>query len=191
MSVYDTVLKRRSVRCFQAKSVPFASLKKLTNAARLAPTGANLQPCEFIIVDKGATVNKIFPTLKWAGYIQPLANPPEGRRPAAYIIALINNRKHPLMAEADVSSAITNILLVAQDEGLSSCWLGAIDRPKIRKILNIPRHCEIRYVVALGFPAERPKIESMRGSVRYWKDTRGRLHVPKRALKEVLHRNVY
>ncbi|NQT00138.1 MAG: nitroreductase family protein [Candidatus Omnitrophica bacterium] len=191
MSVYATILNRRSVRSFRQKKIALKILRQLVNAARVAPSGANLQPCEFVVVDKIETLEKVFSALSWAGYIRPAGDPPEGKRPTAYIVVVVNKRKKPLCPEADVSAAIENILLVAQEKGLGSCWLGSIDRNKIRKALAIPLYCEIKYVVALGYPEEQPKLEKLKSSVKYWKDKRGRLHVPKRSLQEVLHKNKY
>jgi nitroreductase len=193
MSVYKIVLRRRSIRVFKKKRVPFAILRRLIEAGRLAPSAANLQPCEFIVVDKKEAVAKIFPALRWAGYIKPQGNPPQGKEPAAYIVVLINRSrtKKPRYAEADAAAAVENILLVAEDEGLGSCWLGAIERPKIGKILNIPKYCQVKYVIALGYPDESPRLERLKDSIKYWQDKCGRLHVPKRSLEEVWHRNVY
>lgn len=193
MSVYDTVIKRRSIRRFQKKRIPSAILRKFINAARLAPSAANLQPCEFIVINKKEIVDRIFPTLRWAGYIEPRGNPPAGKEPVAYIVVLVNvnKSKRPEYAEADVSAAIENILLVAQDASLGSCWLGAIDRARIRNILKIPKYCEVRYVLALGYPDEKAKVEKIKDSIKYWKDKKGTLHVPKRSLKEILHKNRY
>ena len=193
MSVYKAILRRRSIRRFQKRKIPFGILRKLINAARVAPSAANLQPCEFIVVNKREIVDRIFPTLRWAGYIRPKGNPPEGCEPAAYIVVLINRRKkpHQAFAQADTAAAVENILIVAQDYGLGSCWLGAIDRVKISNILKIPKYCEISYVIALGYPDEKPRTERLKKSIKYWKDKRGTLHVPKRSLKEILHRNRY
>ncbi|MBN3039384.1 MAG: nitroreductase family protein [Candidatus Omnitrophica bacterium] len=191
MSVYDIVLRRRSIRCFKKKKVPFSILKKLVNAARLAPSGANIQPCEFIAVNDQATVNKIFPALKWAGYIRPQGDPPKGREPRAYIVVLINRDKRPLCPEADAAACVENILLVAWGYGIASCWLGAIDKNRLGRVLRCPAHCEVKYVVALGYPDERPQVETARGSIKYYKDKKSTLRVPKRSLKEILHRNIY
>jgi nitroreductase len=191
MNVYNTVLKRRSIRSFKQKQIPFAILKRLINAARLAPSAANLQPCEFIIVDDRCIIKMIFPALRWAGYITPKGNPRYGKEPVAYIVVLINKKKKALNAEADIAAAVENILLVATSEALGSCWLGAIDRDKIKSILKIPKYCEVKYVIALGYPDEKPQVERLRGSIKYWKDKKGTLHVPKRSLEEVLHRNKY
>lgn len=191
MSVYDIALKRRSIRTFKQKLIPPRLLKKLINAARYAPTGANLQPCEFILINKKQVVERIFPALKWAGYIRPEGDPPPGCEPTAYIVILVNNKKKPLSPEADAAAAVENILFIATDEGIGSCWLGAIDKKKIKRILKVPAYCEVKYVVALGYPAEEPKTEIAKDSIKYYKDKGGTLHVPKRALSEVLHRNQY
>lgn len=191
MSVYDIALKRRSIRIFQPKLIPLSILKKLINAARCAPSGANLQPCEFILANQKQVIKRIFSALKWAGYIRPEGNPPAGREPTAYIVVLINNKKKPLSPEADAAAAVENILLVATDLEIGSCWLGSIDKNKIKRTLKVPAYCEIKYVVALGYPDEKPKTETAKGSIKYYKDKSGRLHVPKRTLGEVLHRNRY
>ena len=62
---------------------------------------------------------------------------------------------------------------------------------KIRDTLNIPENYSIELVVALGYPAEESKIEEFRDSVRYWRDQKGVMHVPKRRLDSILHRNSY
>ena len=193
MSVYSIALKRRSIRRFKQKKIPLRILKKLIQAAGAAPSGANLQPCEFVLVNKSEIAEKVFSALKWAGYIAPEGNPPPGKKPVAYIVVLININKckKPLCAEADAAAAVENILLVAQDEGLGSCWLGAIDRPRLSRVLRVPRFCKVKYVVALGYPDERPKVEKMKDSIKYYKDRKGLLHVPKRSLSEILHRNEY
>ncbi|MCI0501584.1 MAG: nitroreductase family protein, partial [Epsilonproteobacteria bacterium] len=48
--VYNIILNRRSIRRFKQKPILLDVLKKLVNAARLAPSAANLQPLEFYIV---------------------------------------------------------------------------------------------------------------------------------------------
>lgn len=191
MNVYEAALKRRSIRRFRKKRVSFSILKRLINVARLAPSAANLQPCEFVVVNKKEIVDKLFPALRWAGYIRPKGDPTPGRQPAAYIVVLINRRKRPFQGEEDAACAVENILLVATDEGLGSCWIGAIDKVKIRNILKMPKYCEVKYVLALGYADEKSRIERLKNSVKYWKDDEGMMHVPKRSTKEVLHRNRY
>jgi len=185
MNVYDAIVKRRSIRRFKQKPVSSEILRKLVNAGRLAPSGANLQPCEYIIVQDRELVNKVFGTLKWAGYISPEGNPKEGEQPVAYIVVLLNREKRESGGEHDASASIANILLTAMEENIGTCWIGSIDRTSLRRILKIPDKCIIDSVLALGYPNESPKAVYMKDSVKYWKDGEEVLNVPKRSLNDV------
>ncbi len=186
MQVYDAITKRRSIRRFKQDSIPLDTLKKLLDAARVAPSASNLQPLHYILVVNPDLRKRIFPALKWAGYISPQGTPPPGEEPAAYIVVLVNKNVAREDYQLDAGAAIENAILAALEEGIGSCWLGAIDRHKIREILDVSDEFEIESVVALGYPNEEPVMEPMNDSIEYWKDESGRLHVPKRALEEIL-----
>lgn len=191
MKVYEAVCKRRTIRRFRQEPIVKGISEKLIEAARLAPSAANLQPCEYIVVDEPGLVAKVFTTLRWAGYIVPRGNPPEGERPVVYIIVLLNKEKVKAGGERDAAAGIENIILAALEEGIGSCWLGSIERETLRGILNIPGRCEIDSVVALGYPNESPVAEEMKDSIKYWKDKSNILHVPKRRLEDILKWNKY
>lgn len=191
MKVYEAICKRRTIRRFRQEPIPKGILEKLIKAARLAPSAANLQPGEYIVVDESSLVEQVFSTLRWAGYIVPRWDPPEGERPVAYIVVLLNKEKTKAGGERDAAAGIENILLAALEEGIGSCWLGSIDREMLRGILNIPGRCQIDSVVALGYPKESPVVEEMKDSIKYWKDESNILHVPKRRLEDILHWNKY
>lgn len=190
--VYQTVCNRRTIRRFQKKTIPDHLLVQFINAARLAPSAGNIQPCEFIVIDNPKICNTIFPFFRWAAYIEPGGNPPKGERPVAYIIALINVQLKKKGGEEDVAAAIENIILSAWDEGVGCCWIHSIDRKQVKKQLRIPHHLNIHSVIALGYPNEQPVVDvPQNASIKYWKDDKGVIHVPKRPLEEILHRNKY
>jgi nitroreductase len=189
--VYSTILKRRTIRKYQQTPISMDILKKLVNAARLAPSAANLQPLEYIIVTSSDIRKKVFSTLAWAGYITPLGIPKEGEEPAAYIVVLINRNIVKEGGERDVGAAIENMILAALEEGIASCWICSINRNKLREFLEIPPNLEIDSVLALGYPAEKSVVEEFKGSVKYWKDEEGTLHVPKRKLEDIVHYEKY
>ncbi|MBO3803272.1 MAG: nitroreductase family protein [Candidatus Brockarchaeota archaeon] len=191
MDVYEAAIGRRTTRRFKQDAIGRETLEKLVNAARLAPSAMNLQPCEYVVVDDPRVADEVFKTLRWAAYIAPEGDPKEGERPVAYIVVLLNRKKRETGGEVDAAAAIENILLTAYGEGLGSCWLGSVDRERLSKVLRVPEHCRIDSVVALGYAAEKPVLEEMAESVRYWKDGEGVLHVPKRRLEDVIHFNVY
>jgi nitroreductase len=191
MSVYEKILSRRTIRQFEPRPIANTILENLVDAGRLAPSGANLQPLEFIIIDDAEITRQVFPCLKWAAYIAPEGNPKPGNEPMAYVIVLVNKEIRPQSYEWDVGAAMENMILTAWEEGIGSCWLLSIDRDSLRQILSVPENYRIDSVLALGYPAEDSVVEEMTDSIKYWKDEQGRFHVPKRALKDVIHRNVF
>jgi nitroreductase len=191
MSLYDIIISRRTIRQFKPVPVPRSILEKLVDAARLAPSAGNLQPLEFVVVDDTETRQRIFPCLRWAGYIAPGGNPNPGHEPMAYIISLVNLSVREKGYENDVGAAVENMILAAWEEGLGSCWLISVDRDKVAAILEIPGGYKVDCVLALGYPAEKPVLEELRDSVKYWKDEKGILHVPKRGLKNIIHFNEF
>jgi nitroreductase len=191
MGVYDLIRSRRTIRQFKPDPIPGEVLKKLVDAARLAPSGANRQPLEFVVVDDEDVKKKIFPNLQWAGYIAPRGNPKSGQEPSAYIVVLVNSTIRAKGFEWDAGASIEHIILTAWEEGVGSCWIASVDRRRVRKILKVPDSHRIDSVVALGYPAEKPVPEDLVDSVEYWQDEKGRLHVPKRTLDSVIHYNKF
>ena len=113
MDVYDAIKSRRSIRRFQQKPIELELLKKFVNAARLAPSAANLQPLEFFIVTEKELCAKVFETIGWAGYIKPKWTPNENKRPAAYII-ILNKDSSKDWNIRDSSLSAENIVLTAE-----------------------------------------------------------------------------
>jgi nitroreductase len=191
MSLYELIISRRSIRQFKPAPISRNVLMKTVNAGRLAPSAANLQPLEFIVVEEEEFRTKVFPCLKWAGYIAPEGDPKPGQEPQAYVVILVNTRVREKGFEWDVGAAVENMILAAWEEGIGTCWLLSVNRESLRSLLKIPEHFRIDSVLALGYPAESPVIEDMKDSVEYWKDQKGCLHVPKRRLEDVIHYNTF
>ena len=58
MDVKEAISKRRSIRKYQRKEVPLDLIRELIDAARLAPSGSNAQPCRYYIVKDNETKEK-------------------------------------------------------------------------------------------------------------------------------------
>ena len=88
----------------------------------------------------------------------------------------------------DSGIAAQTILLGATASGFGGCILGSLDREKTRELLNIPESFSILMAIALGKPAETVVIDQMgdSDSVRYFRDSNGIHHVPKRVVGDVL-----
>ena len=196
MDIYQTATQRRSIREFKDTPVPYEILERCVNAARLAPSAANRQLVEYVIVDDEKLMRSMFDAVaSWFGVSRPKEGWPPGRRPKAYIVSLID-----LEAEAkrgvgrtnalfDVGMAAENIVLVAEEAGLGSCAITGFSPNRLRQVLNVPDKYETALMLALGYPDESPVIEVATDSIERYMDDKGVRHVPKRELKDILHRN--
>jgi nitroreductase len=181
--------RRRSIRRFQQKEVPFSILKECVNCARLSPSGKNLQLLEYIIVTDSSLCARLFSHLHWAGYL-PSWEPSDDEQPMAYII-LISKTSQETLTAYDVGIASAHIVLFTEAYEISSCILLNIDRPEIEHILEIPATHQLEAVIALGYKKEQPVIETDDHNREYWLDEKQVLHVPKRSLGSILHNQTF
>jgi nitroreductase len=182
----DLIRRNRSYRRFhENEPVNAETLKDLVNLARLSASAGNLQPLKYLLANDPATCGLIFPCLKWAGYLLDWDGPQEGERPPAYIIVL-GDTSISKDFSCDHGIAAQSILLGAVERGLGGCIVGSINRPRLMRDLGIASHLDVLIAIALGRPAETVVIESVEDEIRYWRDTKGVHHVPKRALEDIV-----
>lgn len=185
MTVYEAINKRRTIRKFKQTKVDYNNLLTLVDCARMAPYGANAQPLKFKIIDNEAELSAIFPYIKWAAYLTDGA-PKAGERPVSYI-AILGDTKIKQNFTADSAAAATTMILAAEELGISTCWLGAIDRDKIASILKIPNEYKLEYLIALGYPLQKSRaVEIKNNDTKYYLTDNSILNVPKRTLEEIL-----
>lgn len=187
MAFKALVRKTRTVRRFyEEQPVKRSQLLELVNLARFSASGGNLQPLKFIFSCEPKRNARIFPCLAWAGYLKGWGGPVEGERPAAYII-ILGDTTIQRVAGCDHGIAATSIMLGATTMGLGGCIIGSIRREHLRQELAIPAKYDILLVLALGRTKETVILETVKdGNIKYWRDARGRHHVPKRALHELV-----
>ncbi|MFX1374611.1 MAG: nitroreductase family protein [Promethearchaeota archaeon] len=187
MDLEEIVYKRRTIRRFKQEPISLNTLKKLVDFARVAPMARNIQALEFIIVVNAEMRKKLFPLVMWASSLpEDQRTPEKGREPTAYIIALVNKEIKNAYVDFDVGAAVENILLGAVSFGIGTCWMGAIKFRKIRDLFEIPEHYDIKQVISLGYPDEESVMEPFKDSYTYWKDSEGKIHVPKRELEDII-----
>lgn len=188
MDVSEAIRKRRSIRKFKDQRIPYEQLKKLVDAARLAPMGANKQPLEYLIVDDPGLERQIFQHTKWAGYLD--WTPSMEERPRAYIMLLADEYNPGEWIQWDAGLAAENTCLQAVAMALGTCILGAIDRDAIKPILDIPAGKQILAAIGVGVAAHESHIEESKGGmIEYWMDADGDFHVPKKKLDDIIHHN--
>ncbi len=145
MDALEAIRKRRSVRKYTGDPIHREDLEKIVDAGRLAASGNNKQPWEFIVV----TDRKMIEQLKVAS---------EWMEKAGAIIAVLMDSSSRWWIE-DGSAAIENILLASTALGYGSCWLEGYTLPyeeEFKKLLGIPKDRRLLSLVPIGVPVEWP-----------------------------------
>ena len=186
--IRDLILKNRSYRRFyQEVDIKLETLRELVDLARLSASAMNAQPLKYILSCERQRNSLIFPHLVWATFLKTWPGPAEGERPSAYII-ILGDTEVSRFWDYDAGIAAQSILLGATETGLGGCMLANIRKEGLRKALKIPERYEILLVLALGKPKEKVVIETVgaNGDTKYWRDSEGVHHVPKRPLGEII-----
>ncbi len=197
MNMYDSICKKRTIRLFKSGRgdseqgrIDYVVLERCVNAARLSSSARNSQPLEYVIVDDKDVLGKILPLINFGGFISDDKKAKQGNEPAAMIVIIVKKDSGEYY-KYDAGIASQNISLVAYEKGIGSCMMGAIDKEMIKQELSVPDDYFVDLVIALGYPDEQPVAEEVgseaKGYDYYRKE--GILHIPKRELKSVLHRN--
>ena len=184
----DLILKNRSYRRFNEEvDIKLDALRELVDLARLSASAKNVQPLKYMLSCDRHKNSLIFPHLVWARFLTNWPGPSEGERPSAYVI-ILGDTEIGRFWDYDAGIAAQSILLGATEKGLGGCMIANIGREGLRKALNIPARYELLLVLALGKPKEKGVLETVgaSGDTKYWRDSEGVHHVPKRPLDETI-----
>ncbi|MEA2090224.1 MAG: nitroreductase family protein [Thermoproteota archaeon] len=147
MEVFEAIRKRRSIRKYKPEPVSEEKLKIILEAARLAPSGKNRQPWQFVVVRN--------PERKKA--VGRAANNQMFITDAGVIIAALGDpAASPNGFKRDPVIAVEHMVLAAASLGYGTCWIGAFDEKKVKRILGIPEKLAVIALLPIGVPDESP-----------------------------------
>ena len=122
-------------------------------AARLAPTAANRQAFQLIVIHtagREAELQRIYGR-EWFTQA-PLAICACGLPGENWVRRDGNNYN-----DVDVAIVMDHLTLAAADLGLGTCWIGAFDPAAAREVLGLPDEVEPVAFTPLGYPADSPR----------------------------------
>lgn len=185
MDLYTLMMKRRSVRLFKDQEIPESIIEQLIDVANQAPSGGNIQPLSIILVRSVEGREKL---AELAGE-QPWVK----NAPLSMIFCLDFYRikqwaemfqtdfrgeqalNHFLIAYADLMAAAQNVVILAENVGLGSVYIGSIqiEIDKIRDFFKIPDYVLPLMALSMGYPKSIPQ------------------HIPKLKKEVILHHETY
>ncbi len=184
--VYNLIEKCRSYRRFDTtKSISRETLVDFVRSARVTASGANLQKLRYSLFTDKTECDRIFSTLKFAGYLADWDGPTENERPVAYIVVSSDSEISSLLA-IDLGIAAEAITLTAAELGIGSCMFRSYGKEEMTAIVGkdgmVPH-----LVIAFGYPSETVLLEDATdGNIKYYRDSEDRHVVPKLALDTLI-----
>ena len=148
MNALEAIRKRRSVRKYTGEPIPREDLNKIVDAGRLAATGNNQQPWDFIVVTDREMIERLKVAVEWM-------------EKAAAIIAVVMDPSSRWWVE-DGSAAVENMLIASTALGYGSCWLEGYTLPReeeFKELLGVPKEKRLLTLIPIGVPVEWPTIK--------------------------------
>ena len=186
MELSDVIASRRSIRKFNEKDISADTVRLLLDAARLAPSGSNLQPACFIVAQSPAAKEALgrYTPYKFIAKASVIfvccadltAITTRDRRigelmqegafegvdidvndPPNATLPIMEKEAVKAYLTMNVAIAIEHIVLKAVDLGLGSCWLGRFDREKVKEYLALDESIYPVVLLPVGHPDQSPK----------------------------------
>jgi nitroreductase len=186
MELSEVIASRRSIRKYRQEDISADTIRLLLDAARLAPSGSNIQPTRFIVVQSPAAKEALG---QWTPYKFII------KASVIFVccadLTAMTTREHRMgellkegvfegvdidMKDRSIATssvvteeaikayltmnaaiAIEHIVLKAVDLGLGSCWLGRFDRDKIKEFLALDESIYPVVLLPVGYPDQSPK----------------------------------
>jgi len=187
MELLEALEARRSIRKFKSQPIPETSIAELMEAARLAPSGSNLQPTRFVVIKSEAVraqLNQATPLpfvsqapvviaccvdTESLGGVETRAR--ELQEAGAFTDTPLDKMDlkdyakrrpmDPATAEAylrlNAAIAIDHLTLRAVDLGLGTCWIMMFDQEKVKQLLELGENYNVVALIPVGYPDQNPK----------------------------------
>ncbi|GAB6179684.1 nitroreductase family protein [Desulfotomaculum defluvii] len=186
MEVIAAMKARRSIRKFKPDPIPDSYVQEIIEAARLAPSGSNLQPTRFVVVksdearmrlNEGTPMNFVSKApVVLVCCVDNQVFEHYGKRvnelkeAGAFLGTPLEDVKATDLSSQrtqdevamkaylglNAAIAIDHITLRAVDLGLATCWIMLFDQDKIKKAINLDNRYQVIALIPLGYPDQNP-----------------------------------
>jgi nitroreductase len=160
METWDAIRARRNVRTYTADPVSDEDLNRILEAGWRAPSASNRQHWDFVLVTDRAQLTELATVWPSGGHVA---------RSAATIAMVLprpGDDRQRVLDQYDLGQATYAMMLAAVDLGIGTGHSAVGDHAKARAILGVPETHDVAYLIAVGYPADRPLRPVVRPSRR-------------------------
>ena len=153
MEYSELIAARYSVRAYRPDPVEDSKLQAILEAAQLAPTAANRQPFQLVVIHTAGREEELRKIYHRPWFVQ-----------APLVIAVCAISSQAWVRESDrfnarfIDAAIVadHLILAAANLGLGTCWIANFNIEAARTVLRLPGEVEPVIFTPLGYPADQP-----------------------------------
>ena len=150
METWDAITARRNVRSYTDRPIPPADLDRILEAARRAPSGGNRQRWDFVVVTDRAQLQELSTVWRAAGHVATSA------ATIALVAPVAEDPRDREGIQYDLGQATAQTMISAADLGVGSGHAAVSEQDLARRILGLPGDRFCAWLIALGYPADRP-----------------------------------
>src|ERR1700730_12081883 len=150
METWDAIRARRNVRTYDDRPIPREQLDRILEAGRRSPSASNRQKWDFVAMTDPDQLKEL--STVWVGA------PQLARARAAIVLVLPEPEaeRYLTIDQYDLGQATMAMLLAATDLGIGTGHSAVGDQAAPRRLLGFPTDRHAAYMLALGYPADRP-----------------------------------
>lgn len=150
MQTWDAIRSRRNVRQYTDQPLSQHDLDQILEAGRRAPSSRNWQPWDFVVVTSPDQLVELSKVWMGAGHIATSA------ATIALVAADPDDQQHRDWLQYDLGQATMSMMLAATELGVGTGHAAVTDQELARHLLGHPDDHFVAYLIALGYPADRP-----------------------------------
>jgi nitroreductase len=150
METWDAIRARRNVRSYDDRAIAPEHLDRILEAGRRSPSASNRQKWDFIVVTRPEQLQELSTVWVGAGHV--------AAAEAAIVLVLPEPEaeRYRVIDQYDLGQSTMSMMLAAADLGIGSGHSAVGDQDECRRIVGVPPDHTCAYMIALGYPADRP-----------------------------------
>jgi nitroreductase len=150
VETWDAIRSRRNVRDFADRPIAREHLERILEAGRRAPSSQNWQPWDFLVVTEREHLQDLAKVWQGAGHVAKSA------ATVALVSPVPENQQQRDAEQYDLGQATMSMMITAADLGIGSGHAAVADQQLAQRLLGFPDGRFCAYLIAMGYPADRP-----------------------------------
>ncbi len=164
METWDAIRSRRNVREYTDQPIAEADLERILDAGRRSPSSMNRQRWDFVVVTGRDRLTELATVWMGARHV------PGSAATVALVGPAENDPRTRESINFDMGQAAMSMLIVAADLGIASCHAAVGDHARAARVLGLPGDRQCLWLLAFGYPADRPLTPMRRPTRRAFDD---------------------